>query len=153
MDDVIGGGFHRGRAFLLEGEPGTGKTTIALQFLLTGVAQDERCLYITLSETEDELRASAESHDLSIDGLDTLRTHSPENLLDEDQQQSLLYSSDLELGETTKRIFEAFERLQPTRVVVDSLSEIRAVGAKLTALSAPDPRAEALLSRAAARPF
>ncbi len=125
LDDVIGGGFDRGRVFLLEGNPGTGKTTIALQFLLAGVAQGERCLYITLSETEDELRASAESHDLSIDGLDIFELLPPENLLDEDQQQSLLYSSDLELGETTKRIFEVFERVQPTRVVVDSLSEIR----------------------------
>lgn len=125
LDDVTGGGLERGRVFLLEGSPGTGKTTIALQFLNTGVAQGERCLYITLSETEHELRAAAASHDLSVDGLDIFELTPPENLLDEDQQQTLLYSSDLELGETTKRIFEIFERLMPSRVVLDSLSEIR----------------------------
>lgn len=125
LDDVTGGGLERGRVFLLEGDPGTGKTTIALQFVLAGIAQGEKCLYITLSETADELKASATSHDLSVDGLDIFELVPPENLLDEDQQQSLLYSSDLELGETTKRIFDVFERVQPTRVVVDSLSEIR----------------------------
>jgi len=125
LDDVLSGGLDRSRVFLLEGSPGTGKTTIALQFLITGVAAGERCLYITLSETEDELRAAAASHDLSVGGVEIFELIPPENLLDEDQQQSLLYSSDLELGETTKRIFEAFERVKPHRVVLDSLSEIR----------------------------
>ena len=82
-------------------------------------------LYITLSETEDELRAGAASHGWSLDGIDIFELVPPESLLDEEQQQSLLYSSDLELGETTKRIFEAFEQVKPTRVVLDSLSEIR----------------------------
>ncbi len=125
LDEVLAGGLESGRVFLLEGSPGTGKTTIALQFLLEGAAAGERVLYITLSETEDELRASAESHGWSLDGLDIYELVPPESLLDEDQQQSLLYSSDLELGETTKRIFAAFERIRPTRVVLDSLSEIR----------------------------
>jgi circadian clock protein KaiC len=125
LDDVLAGGLARGRLFLLEGSPGTGKTTIALQFLLTGAAAGERGLYITLSETEHELRASAESHGWSLDGLEVFELVPPENLLDEEQQQSLLYSSDLELGETTSRIFQAFERVRPDRVVLDSLSEIR----------------------------
>jgi len=125
LDDVLAGGLARGRLFLLEGSPGTGKTTIALQFLLAGAAAGERGLYITLSETEHELRASAESHGWSLDGLELFELVPPENLLDEQQQQSLLYSSDLELGETTSRIFEAFERVRPDRVVLDSLSEIR----------------------------
>ncbi|WP_343518285.1 ATPase domain-containing protein [Sphingomonas sp.] len=125
LDDVTGGGLERSRTFLVEGSPGTGKTTIALQFLIAGAEAGERCLYVTLSETEDELRSSAASHGLSLEGIEVYELIPPENLLDEDQQQSLLYSSDLELGETTKRIFEAFERVKPDRVVLDSLSEIR----------------------------
>ncbi|WFU76406.1 ATPase domain-containing protein [Bradyrhizobium sp. CB2312] len=125
LNHVLGGGFERGRVFLLEGAPGTGKTTLATQFLIAGAEAGERCLYITLSETEQELRASAASHQWDLAGIEIFELIPPENLLDEDQQQSLLYSSDLELGETTKRIFEAFERIKPHRVVLDSLSEIR----------------------------
>ena len=125
LDDITRGGLARGRLYLLEGKPGTGKTTIATQFLMAGAAAGERCLYITLSETEDELRAGAASHGWSFDGIDIFELVPPESLLDEEQQQSLLYSSDLELGETTRRIFEAFEKVKPQRVVLDSLSEIR----------------------------
>src|SRR5689334_16154768 len=125
LDHVLGGGLERGRAFLLEGAPGTGKTTVATQFLMEGAKASESCLYITLSETEDELRAGATSHGWDLSGVQVFELIPPENLLDENQQQSLLYSSDLELGETTKRIFEAFERAKPQRVVLDSLSEIR----------------------------
>ena len=125
LDDITAGGLARGRLFLLEGSPGTGKTTIAMQFLMAGAAAGENSLYITLSETDDELRASARSHGWSLDGVEVFELVPPESLLDEDQQQSLLYSSDLELGETTRRIFEAFEKVRPERVVLDSLSEIR----------------------------
>ena len=125
LDDITVGGLERGRLFLLEGSPGTGKTTVALQFLMAGAAAGERSLYITLSETEDELRAGARSHGWSLEGIDIFELVPPESLLDEDQQQSLLYSSDLELGETTRRIFASFEKVKPERVVLDSLSEIR----------------------------
>lgn len=125
LDDVLGGGLERRRLFLLEGNPGTGKTTISLQFLSAGAQAGERTLYITLSETEEELRAGAASHGLDMTGIDIFELVPPDTLLDEDQQQSLLYSSDLELGETTKRIFEVFERVRPDRIVLDSLSEIR----------------------------
>ncbi|MBB3441501.1 ATPase domain-containing protein [Rhizobium sp. BK379] len=126
LDDILVGGFTRRHVFLLEGSPGTGKTTIALQFLLEGANLNERCLYISLSETEEELRDSAASHGMELgDGIEIFELVPPESLLDADQQQSLLYSSDLELGETTKLIFEAFERVRPQRVVIDSLSEIR----------------------------
>jgi circadian clock protein KaiC len=125
LDDITSGGLTRGRLFLLEGSPGTGKTTIATQFLMAGAEAGERSLYITLSETEDELRIGAASHGWTLDGIEIFELVPPESLLDDEQQQSLLYSSDLELGETTKRIFEAFERVKPERVVLDSLSEIR----------------------------
>ena len=126
LDDITCGGLARGRVFLLEGSPGTGKTTIASQFLLAGAAAGEMCLYVTLSETEDELREGAASHDWVLPpDFAVFELLPPESLLDEEQQQSLLYSSDLELGETTRRIFEEFERVKPQRVVIDSLSEIR----------------------------
>jgi len=126
LDDVLAGGLAPGHVFLLEGNPGTGKTTVALRFLLEGSANGERGLYITLSETDRELRASAASHGWSIDSnIEVFELVPPESLLDADQQQSLLYSSDLELGEAIKQIFQAFERVRPQRVVLDSLSEIR----------------------------
>lgn len=126
LDEILAGGLRRGRVYLLEGSPGTGKTTVACQFLLAGAATGERGLYITLSETETELRETARSHGWEFaDPVTLFELVPPENLLDEDQQQSLLYSADLELGETTKRIFEIVERVNPLRVVVDSLSEIR----------------------------
>jgi circadian clock protein KaiC len=126
LDDILAGGLRRGRVYLLEGSPGTGKTTIASQFLLEGARHGERGLYITLSETETELRESAKSHGWDFtEPNEIFELVPPENLLDDEQQQSLLYSSDLELGETTKRIFEVVERVQPKRVVLDSLSEIR----------------------------
>ena len=126
LDDILSGGFTRGRINVLEGNPGTGKTTIAMTFLMEGARQGERGLYITLSETETELRESAASHGWTIDPLVTIfELVPPEALLDEAQRQSLLYSSDLELGETTRRIVDVVDELKPARVVIDSLSEIR----------------------------
>jgi circadian clock protein KaiC len=125
LDDVLAGGLERDRVYLLEGAPGTGKTTAAMGFLLEGARLGEAALYITLSETEDELRGTAESHHWSLNGIEIFELVPPESLLDEQQQQSLLYSSDLELGETTRMIFEAVETHRPRRVVIDSLSEIR----------------------------
>ena len=123
----VGRVFARTSCFWWRARPEPARTTIALQFLMEGAQAGEKCLYITLSETERELRDGAASH-----GWVAGRRHRvcfellpPESLLDLEQQQSLLYSSDLELGETTKQIFEAVERARPSRVVLDSLSEIR----------------------------
>jgi len=125
LDDILAGGLARDRVYLLEGSPGTGKTTAALNFLRAGAHQGEKTLYITLSETETELREAARNHGWDLKNIEVFELVPPESLLDEQQQQSLLYSSDLELGETTRMIFEAVERSQPSRVVIDSLSEIR----------------------------
>lgn len=125
LDDILGGGLKRNRVFLFEGSPGTGKTTAALSYLMAGAAAGEKVLYVTLSETEAELRDTAASHGWSLEGVEVFELVPPENLLDEHQQQSLLYSSDLELGETTRMILDAVERSEPSRVVIDSLSEIR----------------------------
>lgn len=126
LDDVLGGGLARSRLYLLEGNPGTGKTTIALEFLLEGARRGEKGLHISLSETEEELRQSAASHGWSIgEDITIFELIPPESLLDADQQQSLLYSSDLELGESTRAIFGQVDTIKPARVVLDSLSEIR----------------------------
>jgi circadian clock protein KaiC len=126
LDDVLSGGFTRGALFLIEGNPGTGKTTIALRFLMEGAQLGERTLYITLAETKEELVNGAASHGWTLgQGVEIFELQPPENLLDPEQQQSLLYSSDLELGETVKLVFDEVERVKPDRIVIDSLSEIR----------------------------
>jgi len=126
LDDILAGGLSTGHVFLLEGRPGTGKTTIALRFLLEGAENGERGLYISLSENERELRDGAASHGWTIDGnIEVFELVPPESLLTPENDQSLLYSSDLELGETIKLITDKFEQIKPRRVVLDSLSEIR----------------------------
>lgn len=126
LDDILRGGLATGHVFLLEGTPGTGKTTIALKYLLEGAKVGDRCLYITLSESDPELRAGAASHGWTLDdNITVFELVPPETVLDSSQQQTLLYASDLELGETTQSIVDVIERLRPNRVVLDSLSEIR----------------------------
>ncbi|MHC2087990.1 ATPase domain-containing protein [Methylobacterium sp. CM6244] len=125
FDGILSGGYAARRAHLVEGRPGSGKTTLGLQFLIDGVAQGETCLYITLSESRRELLSVAGRHGWSLDGIEIYELVPPELSLDLKQQQSLVHSSDLELGETVRMALGEMERVKPTRVVFDSLSEIR----------------------------
>ena len=124
LDKVLGGGLTADRLYLVEGTPGTGKTTLALQFLLEGARRDEVGLYITLSETAEELKAVAAAHGWSLDAIDVFELVG-EAGLDPEGEQSILHPSEIELGETVKRVMHQVETLRPTRVVFDSLSELR----------------------------
>src|SRR5262245_61401461 len=125
FDDVIEGGFTPQRLYLIEGTPGSGKTTLAMQFLIEGARLGERCLYITLSESADELRAAAASHGWSLDGIDLFELVPSEDNLLLDAHSTMFHPSEVELSETTKTILAEVERIAPIRVVFDSLSEIR----------------------------
>ncbi len=125
LDDVLLGGLNPNRIYLLEGAPGTGKTTLALQFMLEGVRHGETCLYVTLSETAEELRAVARSHGWSLDGVTIFELTPPEANFSADQYYTLLHPSEVELSETIKLILDRIEQTQPDRVAFDSLAEIR----------------------------
>ncbi|MDB5644786.1 ATPase domain-containing protein [Methylobacterium sp.] len=124
LDCILAGGLSRGRLYLFEGRPGTGKTTLALQFLLNGVAAGERGLYVTLSESADELEFAAASHGWSLDGIEIYELVN-ELGLDPDSEQSVLHPSEVELGETVREVIDRVDVLRPQRVVFDSLSELR----------------------------
>ena len=125
LDYVLGGGFPRRRVYLVEGDPGAGKTTLAMQFLLEGARRGEAGVYATLSETEDELRDVARSHGWSLDGITICDLQTAEESLKADSQYTLFHPSEVELSETTSAVLAAVERVQPKRIVFDSLSEMR----------------------------
>lgn len=129
LDDILRGGLIQDRLYLLEGMPGSGKTTLAFQFLLEGVRNGEPVLYVTLSETEEEIRDVAESHGWALDGVTIRELVSTQTGLEADQQYTVFHPSEVELTETTKRILQDVERIKPTRVVFDSLSELRLLAA------------------------
>lgn len=125
LDRVLGGGLTPHRLYLVEGNPGAGKTTLSLQFLMEGWRLGERGLYITLSETTEELRASAATHGWSLDGLELFDLPVADDMRSLDGQSLMFQASEVELGETVGALFAAVERVHPARVVIDSLSELR----------------------------
>jgi circadian clock protein KaiC len=124
LDNILDGGLTPHRLYLVEGNPGAGKTTLAMQFLLAGAARGEVGLYVTLSETVSELRAVALSHGWDIAPISIFELLN-EGGLDPDSEQSILHPSEIELGETTQSVMRRIEELRPTRVTFDSLSEMR----------------------------
>ena len=125
LDDVLHGGLVPSGMFLVEGDPGAGKTTLALQFLLAGASRGEPCLYVTLSESEAELRNTARSHGWDLEGIQILEILSSKESLESDSHYTMYHPSEVELGETTKRILAEAARIQPRRLVLDALSELR----------------------------
>jgi len=125
LDFILAGGYAANRIHLVEGEPGSGKTTLGFQFLLSGAQVGEPCLYVTLSESRNELLHVASTHGWDLTGIDLFELIPPELSLDPKREQSIIHSSDLELGETVKMVMAEVERRKPSRIVFDSLSEIR----------------------------
>jgi len=125
LDDILAGGLPRGRFYLVEGDPGTGKTTLALQFLLEGAGRGERTLYVTLTETADELRAVARSHGWSLDGIALCEIRPNGESGTSEADYTILHPGEVELNEITKTICEDVKRIGPARAVLDSMTEIR----------------------------
>jgi circadian clock protein KaiC len=125
LDDVLHGGLPRNRLYLIQGDPGVGKTTLALQFLLEGVRSAETSLYVTLSETEEEIRAVADSHGWSLAGLQLYELAAAEKSMKLGDTNTLYHAAEVELHEIVDTVLAQVDRIRPTRVVFDSLSELR----------------------------
>ena len=125
LDDILGGGLARNHLYLIEGDPGTGKTTIAMQFLMEGASRGQKGLYVTLSESKTELLEIALSHGWSLDGIEIFELGPDEEHLKAEAQYTVFNPSEIELADTTNAVLSEVERLQPERVVFDSLSELR----------------------------
>jgi circadian clock protein KaiC len=125
LDDILRGGFARRRLYLLEGMPGSGKTTLALQFLRAAVSRGEPVLYVSLSESEDELRGAAHSHGWDLAGLTIHQLGQGDEAIEPDEQYTMYHASEVELSATLKEVLDIVDRLYPTCVVFDSLSELR----------------------------
>lgn len=125
LDDILGGGFTCQRLYLIEGDPGSGKTTLGLQYLLEGTRQGEKGIYVTLSETKAELAAVARSHGWTMEGFDIVELVASERELDPENQYTMFQPAELEMNTTTRTILDEVDRVKPKRVVIDSLSEMR----------------------------
>lgn len=125
LDNILSGGLAPSRLYLVEGMPGSGKTTLAFQFLMEGARRGEAVLYVTLSETEEEIRAVAASHGWQLGGIAIRELAPSESDLEPGEQYTVFHPSEVELSETTKKILVDVERIKPKRLVIDSLSELR----------------------------
>jgi circadian clock protein KaiC len=123
LDDILHGGLIPNELYLVDGNPGAGKTTLALQYLIEGIRCGEKWLYVTLSETKEELEAGARSHGWSLEGIEIIELIADQDELQAEEQLTMLPPSEVELGETTRRILQAVASTKPARVVSDSLSE------------------------------
>lgn len=125
LDEILRGGLPANRLYLLKGDPGVGKTTLALQFLLEGARRGEKCLYITLSETSDEIATVARSHGWTLDGIAIFELSALEHQLAQESQNTVFHPSEIELTRTTDILLDRIEAEKPRRLVIDSLSELR----------------------------
>jgi circadian clock protein KaiC len=125
LDSILCGGLPRNRLYLVEGDPGVGKTTLALQFLLEGARRKETGLYITLSETKDELLAVAKSHGWTLDALNIFELSAIDQQLKAEGEHTFFHPAEVELNKTTKILLSEIERIKPKRIIFDSLSEMR----------------------------
>src|SRR4029079_908623 len=121
LDHILRGGLPRDRVYLLEGDPGTGKTTAALQFLMEGVRNNESCVYVTLSENADELNAVSASHGWKLDGIDIFEL-TPDYRYGQDDQYTIFDPSEVELSDTVRAVIDHVNKVNPWRVVIDSLA-------------------------------
>ena len=124
LDEVLGGGLPGRHVYLVQGEPGTGKTTMSLQFLRAGVEAGERCLFITLSQSRSELEGIARSHGWTMEGIEVVELHTA---FEADDRQSVFYPVDVDIDATRRAVSEAIDRVQPRRLVYDSLIEGRRI--------------------------
>src|SRR5512143_1309012 len=127
LDDILAGGLPSNCFYLIQGDPGSGKTTLALQFLLEGLRNGEKVFYITLSETKAELLQVAHSHGWSLDEIPLLELSAIETLLRPETQTTVFHPSEVELTKITNLVLDETRKIQPTRVVFDSLSEFRLI--------------------------
>jgi circadian clock protein KaiC len=125
LDNILSGGFPRGRLYLIEGDPGAGKTTLALQFTLDGVSKGERALYITLSESRADLSHAAQSHGRSLENIEIVELLPNEGDLLPEQQYTVFHPAEVELNDRMQRIVKEIQRVRPDRLVIDALSELR----------------------------
>ena len=125
LDTIIHGGLPRNRTYLIQGQPGSGKTTLSLQFLLAGMRAGETCLYITLSESREEIEGVADSHGWSLSGLHIIELSEVEDLIDARMATTMLHPAEIDLKRTIDRVMAEIDRLRPHRIVFDSLAELR----------------------------